>query len=237
MRCDEVIHELAVPTDDRDRTALAEHLAGCPSCAEWNRRAVLLDQLWDTTRPAEPSPEAWNSVWSNINQALQPPSADREFAGSPMLVGSGDSPKIVLHSASASSSTEAPIRPRTRRFVTIVLMVGLAQAAAILIALGLGWRVQPVAKPHQNPQIAQIPTPPVPGVAKPIRVNQAVIVTAEIDIEEGHQIMIRVDGSAPKLVDVTPPEMTFGGIVNKTPGYVEMFNAVESFAKTVVAAQ
>ena len=31
MHCDEVIRELAVPTDDRDSAALAEHLANCPS--------------------------------------------------------------------------------------------------------------------------------------------------------------------------------------------------------------
>ena len=73
MRCDEVIRELAVPTDDRDGTALAEHLAGCPSCVAWARRAALLDRLWEATRPPEPSPEAWDSVWANINQALQSP--------------------------------------------------------------------------------------------------------------------------------------------------------------------
>ncbi len=32
MRCDEVIGELAVPSDDCDSAALAEHLAQCPAC-------------------------------------------------------------------------------------------------------------------------------------------------------------------------------------------------------------
>ena len=55
MRCDEVIRELAVPTDDRDSAALAEHLANCPSCAVWAKRDAEFDRLWDATRPAEPS--------------------------------------------------------------------------------------------------------------------------------------------------------------------------------------
>ena len=32
MHCHAVIRELAVPTDDRDSTALAEHLATCAVC-------------------------------------------------------------------------------------------------------------------------------------------------------------------------------------------------------------
>ena len=83
MRCDEVIRELAVPTDDRDRSVLDEHLAACPSCRAWNHRAAMLDRLWDATRPAEPSAEAWDSVWSNISQGLQSPAASRDLTTSP----------------------------------------------------------------------------------------------------------------------------------------------------------
>ena len=77
MRCDEVVRELAAPTADRDRAAMADHLAGCPACAEWARRAEALDRLWDATRPAEPSPEAWDAVWANIARALPCPASAR----------------------------------------------------------------------------------------------------------------------------------------------------------------
>jgi hypothetical protein len=233
MRCDEVTRELAVPTEDRDRTALAEHLAGCPSCAAWSHRAALLDQLWDATRPAQPSPEAWDSIWANINQALSSPAADRELAAMHSSSRPDTPSKVFIHSGPAH--TQPANRPRTRRIVTIAL-IGLAQAAAILIAVGLAWHGRPGPAKQQNPQVARNPIPAPPRGPQAIRVSQAVIV-AEIDIEEGHQIMIRVDGSESKLVDVTPPEMFYGGIVNNTRGSVEMFNAVESFSKTVVAAQ
>jgi hypothetical protein len=237
MRCDEVIRELAVPTDDRDRTALAEHLAGCPSCAAWSRRAAMLDRLWDATRPAEPSPEAWDAVWANINRSLESPAAGRELAATAPASSHPATPvKVFAHPGNVP--TQPANRPRMRRFVAIGLMVGLAQAAAILIAVGLAWHDRPETPTPQNLQIAQNPTPTAPHLPRAIRVSEPVIV-ADFDIEEGHSqvIMIRVDGSAPGLVDVTAPETPYGGIVNKTPGYVEMFNAVESFAKTVVASQ
>ncbi len=68
--CDEVIRELAVPTDDRDSAALAEHLANCPSCADWAKRDAEFDRLWDATRPVEPSSQAWDAVWSHIASSL-----------------------------------------------------------------------------------------------------------------------------------------------------------------------
>ncbi len=232
MRCDEVTRELAVPTEDRDRTALAEHLAGCPSCAAWSHRAALLDQLWDATRPAPPSPEAWDSVWASINQALSSPAADRESATTP---GSMRPRILKLLTQESPSHTQPANRPRTRRSLAIAL-IGLAQAAAVVIAVGLAWHGRPGPAKQQDPQVAQNPIPALPRGPQAIRVSQAVIV-AEIDIEEGHQIMIRMDGSESKLVDVTPPDMFYGGIVNNTRGSVEMFNAVESFSTTVVASQ
>src|SRR5262245_23671864 len=70
MRCDEVIRELAAPTGGQRSTALSEHLASCPGCALWARRAEQLDELWEATHPAEPSPEAWGSVWASISRSL-----------------------------------------------------------------------------------------------------------------------------------------------------------------------
>src|SRR5437588_12667328 len=100
MRCDEVIRELAAPTEDRDRTAVAEHLAGCKACADWARRAAQLDQLWEATCPPEPAPQAWDSVWSNITRALDS-SVTAEIAArttpQPSRNGNGSSPKVIAH--------------------------------------------------------------------------------------------------------------------------------------------
>jgi hypothetical protein len=231
MRCDEVIRELAVPTDDRDRTVLDAHLADCPSCVAWARRATLLDQLWEATRPCEPAPEAWDSVWANITQSLQSATAEREFAATaPSSLRLGASPKIITHSVPAP--TQPSNRAHARRFAAIVLM-GLAQAAAILVALGLAWRVERPSQTPRNPQIAQNNTPSPPRVPSVIRVSQPVMF--EVDIEEGHLMKFCVDGPAPRVEDVTP-QMAFG-IRDGTPGDMMMFNVVESFARTMVASQ
>ena len=65
MRCDEVIRELAVPTDDRDSAALAEHLASCPSCAGWAKRDAQFDRLWEATRPTNPRPGVGHRLGSH----------------------------------------------------------------------------------------------------------------------------------------------------------------------------
>src|SRR5438046_10702231 len=70
MRCDAVIRELAVPTDERDSTALAEHVAKCPACAAWAKRSAGLDRLWEATRPPEPSAEVWDVLWSRLARSL-----------------------------------------------------------------------------------------------------------------------------------------------------------------------
>ena len=66
MRCEDVIRELAAPTDTRDAASLAEHLSRCPSCAAWAERAARLDHLWEVTQPAEPTPEVWDNVWAQV---------------------------------------------------------------------------------------------------------------------------------------------------------------------------
>ena len=75
MRCVDVIRELAAPTDTRDAVGLADHLSRCSSCANWARQAEQLDRLWDLTRPAEPSPEVWDNLWSQVAHSLDNPIA------------------------------------------------------------------------------------------------------------------------------------------------------------------
>ena len=73
MRCDDVIRELAVPTDDRDTAALASHLANCGNCADWAQKDSQFERLWDATRPVEPSAQLWDEVWSHVAASLDSP--------------------------------------------------------------------------------------------------------------------------------------------------------------------
>jgi hypothetical protein len=115
--------------------------------------------------------------------------------------------------------------------MAIAMLMGLAQAAAILIAVGLAWRIQPVVPANQPPPVAQNDTPAhVPSM---IRVSQPVVF--EMDIEEGHLMKFCVDGASPRVEDLTPQELF--GVRDGFPGDMMMFNAAESFARTVVASQ
>ncbi len=73
MQCDLVMRELSAP-GGIDRSALADHLSDCPSCASWSAKVEKLDRIWEATRPVEPSPEAFEAVWSRVvAQADAPP--------------------------------------------------------------------------------------------------------------------------------------------------------------------
>jgi hypothetical protein len=214
MRCEEVVSELAAPTPDRDRAAMADHLGGCSACAEWARRADRLDQLWEATRPTEPAPEAWDSVWANIAGALPcPATAHRED-----VVATGPRPslnargvKVLIPTAPhlAPSTSGAGPRRRTRPWrLAAVALVGLAQAAAILVALGLALQAPPhsQAPPTDQTAIADNPEPAAPS---PIRVAKPVTVKEEFDA--GCLMVIRMEeGKAPQLINATPEEMNTG---------------------------
>jgi hypothetical protein len=235
MRCDEVIRELAAPTDDRDETVLAAHLAGCSSCADWARRAALLDQLWDATRPSEPSPEAWDTVWANITRALESHAATRELSSAaPKALRNGFAPKLFTLSTPIPALTHPTNQRRPRRFLAIAL-IGLAQAAAILIAVGLAWHPQRPAPIHQNQRIAH--NTDLTPLHQPSAVRGGREVRIELEFDEGQVMKICLDGTSARVQDLTPPEMAYR-ISSGTFGdpMLVMFNIAESLATTPVVA-
>jgi hypothetical protein len=136
MHCDEVIRELVVPTDDRDSATVAEHLANCPSCAGWAERDAQFDRLWNATRPIEPSPQVWVTVWAHIASSFDSSTpAEFEAVASPMATLNGP----VLHVERPLGLIPASSRARPWNWAAIGL-IGLAQAAAVLLAVGWIWR-------------------------------------------------------------------------------------------------
>lgn len=261
MRCDEVIRELSAPTDDRDGAALADHLAACASCAGWARLVDRLDRVWDATRPVEPSPGTWDGVWANIERSLAEPAA--AHSDDVVSVGSRSARNGVGTGISIAATTVAPSaapRVKARRAMWGVLagfgLVGLGQAAALLIAFGLAWQTPPPAGDAgpraPAPELADRSAPSLPA---PVRSSNAVQVDA--DIPEGRLMMITAKGTEPwlvqgrldvlvpgisglvrteiattRMVDVTPPEMYFG-----SDGGLVILNAMEYFARPEVAAR
>jgi hypothetical protein len=227
MRCDEVVRELAAPTADGDRTAMADHLAGCAACADWARRAEGLDRLWDATRPAGPSAEAWDAVWARIATTLPCPAPAEEM---PTAVASpsrnGVAPKILVHPGSVPAGPRP--RGRTWRFAAVAL-VGLAQAAAILIALGLAWRTQPHPDGTRKPPVI---VPDQAPSAVPVAIRSARMVEMNAEIEGNSLVVIYLDQKSGRVEDRTPPEMN----VSSDIGMV-ITNEMEWIATPLMAAQ
>jgi hypothetical protein len=260
MRCDEVVRELATPTGNWDQSALAEHLAGCPACADWARRAERLDRLWDATRPAEPSPEAWDTVWANIAQALPGPKVAVP-GGLPVIhttpSRNGSGPKGLVYAVPAPVVAPAPApaqrRGRSWRLAGVAL-VGLAQAAAILIALGLAWRTQPhPGVPKKIEPSTAHNTPPALPVAvrspSPVEVNAVIpencLVVLRLKSEAVRVPPNRGDEAVPGvgglfkggrrsawMEDVTPEEMNFSSDIG-----LVIVNFMESVATPQMAAR
>jgi hypothetical protein len=236
MRCEEVIRELAAPTDMRDAAALADHLSRCPSCAAFSDRAVWLDRLWEATRPAEPAPEVWDSLWSQVACTLAR-STNQEIASavSPAF-RNGSTSRAVLKFEVKRPEVDLPASFRSRLWAAVGI-AGLSQVAAVLLVAGLTWWF--FVPPKQ--QLAAL-SPATSNLTNP---SSAAAPLPSVDIEEGHLVVILADPKNPSVVDRTPKGMT---VAVDHPyldwygdeGYFDwprVFNEVESFAKPRVAME
>jgi hypothetical protein len=212
MRCDEVIDELSVPSGDHDPAALSEHLARCPACALAAQKLAALDRLWEASRPSEPSDEVWDAVWRRVVSSLDmsvPPGLESLERASASL---NDQSAAVPSRRSAGSL--APSRRRGRNWV-LVGWIGLAQAAAVLLAVGLAWHA---SNPSKWTQLAQT--------------GDSSAAMPTVDVEEGRLVVIVIPaaGEKPTVVDRTPERMYLG-----VDDWYLVYNAVEALANPVVA--
>jgi hypothetical protein len=221
MQCDNVIRELAVPTDDRDPASLAEHLAQCPSCARWADRAKEFGRLWEATRPAEPTGEMWDTVWTEVARAVGKSNPAEHKAITPY--------PFNLNGVAAKgeeSGVRVSRRPgfRAGRLMAIGSL-GIAQAAAIFVAVTLSW--QPSAR---SPMPAVGDASVVPSFTS---TESVATVSADgvVEIEEGQQIVIRVEGPTVRVVDRTPQGFSY----NVDEWYL-MLNRMEALASPPVVA-
>jgi hypothetical protein len=220
MQCNEVIRELAAPSDDQDSAALAEHLAGCAACSEWAKRASQLDRLWEVTRPADPTPQAWEAVWTRIVASLESSTSIRvEHSTARTASRNGSTPQAAPTTAQPFSSSRR--RPWS---LAAVASFGLAQAAAVLFVVGLAWHSFPLSR---NAQIVQRPDPTPSTETSP----SLDATSLSIEIEEGNLVVIRSEGQQPEVLVLTSESSPFG-----IDDWLLMFNAVESMAPNPVVA-
>ncbi len=251
MQCDDVIRELAAPSDDRNPAALGEHLAGCTACSEWAKRASQLDRLWDFTRPSEPTPQAWEAVWTRIVEKLDSSTQIHvKHPAAATVFRNGSTAKVAPVAAQRSRSS----RPRPWSFAAVASF-GLAPAAAVLLVVGLAWHSFPLSR---NTQIAKSSGPTL-STPTSSAVDAA---SLSIDIEEGSLVVIRSEGKKLEISVLTSETSPSGigrpsdgkiaktgpvGQIGDPPAYREfasarldgwllMFNTAESMASNPVVA-
>jgi hypothetical protein len=226
MQCDELIRELAVPTSERDSVAVQAHLATCSVCAAWARRAGQFDRLWDMTRPAEPSSEVWDNVWSQMVCSLERP-APVEFR--PLSLSE-------TH-ASATRGMAEVSGARKRNFIGLI---GLAEAAAVLLGVGLAWSLSTTSS---EALVAEVKvSPPAPHQPDGPGRGGVQTVGGVIEIDEGRTVVIHVMGTGANVVDLTPQIASYklqDGLRNLESPLVDdwllMLNEAESMTKPLVA--
>jgi hypothetical protein len=211
MRCDEVMREMQLPSDERDVMALARHFSECRACARWSEYGAEFHRLWDATRPAEVPAESWDRVWAGVS--------DRLLGAAP------EHSKQRLAENRFAQRNQNPLRPTAVsplgsdwRKLAAVGLVGLAQAAALLLAVAYYWKT-PQGSVENRGVVAHH------DAAR----RTAPSLDSEIDVEWGQVLVVRSEGSAVQVTDLSAAEPSNG----EDPWYV-FFNRLES-ASSVVA--
>jgi hypothetical protein len=201
MRCVDVIRELAAPTDTRNTVNLADHLSRCSSCANWARQATQLDLIWNTTRPAEPSPDVWDNLWSQVAHSLESSTLQEDAAPSrPASWNCSTGTSVLEPEAKPTGYSLSP--SFHSRFRSSIGVVNVARAAAVLLVAGLTlWLFIP-----SKQDVAKL-NPVSLSQAAPDRVAAPL---PSVDIEPGHMVVILADPKSPSVVDRTPKAIIAG---------------------------
>jgi hypothetical protein len=236
MRCVDVIRELITPSDTSDAAALFDHLSRCSSCAAFATHAARLNRLWEATRPPEPAPEVWDNLWSQVAHSLDG-STPQEAASPSLPARQNGSPSTSVLKFEVEPH-ERSLTPSFRsRLWAGIGIVGLSQAAALLLVAGLTWCFFIPSKQ----EVASLN----PSTSNPATPNSVVAFLPSVDIEAGQVVVILVDPKCPSVVDRTSKAMIAGVDREYVDWYgderyfdwPQVFNEVESLAKPKVAME
>ncbi len=155
--------------------ATARHLEACAECAA-SASAKRLGRVWEATRMPEPSPAALDALWTRASIELDRIEAGRRSGSR------GRQPRVI------------PMAQRRRR---VFAWAALAQAAVILIGVGISL-ARRGGEPAGPPiQVAAQPS----KVAEPVDVGFDQMLVIRIE-EDSHQVVLLDEPSAsPSLAD------------------------------------
>ncbi len=212
MRCDEVMRELNLPSDDRDDRALAHHLAECKACARWSEHAARFHRLWFATRPVDPTTESWDRLWSSVTARL-------DHSG-PVTIPHSRPENPFATIVEAAPQHSSPVA-RSWRGLAAIGLVGLAQAAALFLAVNLFWNM---TGNHVQPRWFSVG----PDVAQ----RTAPSLDSVVDVEWGQVPLIRSEGSKVDITDLALLESSNG----EDPWY-DLLNSAESDSPVVAMTE
>ena len=189
--------------------------------------ADQLDRVWQATRPSEPTPDAWETVWSNVSASLESSTASQLSVVSLQTAYLNGSPSISEFRPSKQPQASSGSRS------WVLLTIGFGQAAAIFLAVTLTWSK---FNPPQAPHIAR----PTDLTSSPLRPEPVV------QIDEGQRVVIVInpEGQPPRVIDRTLEEGAIGVAAKSLtalgrPGTAVddfvMYNTMESMGISVVA--
>src|SRR5262249_44756730 len=102
--------------------------------------------------------------------------------------------RVLSFPVSRPSSVRAPRWSR----VAAIGLIGLAQAAALLLAIGLSWHAPVKFHPTDSRPSATIALEATPSLG------------SEVDVREGQVVLIRSEGAKVEVVNLTTPETPNG---------------------------
>lgn len=205
MRCDEVVQEISAPSGRLDHQAMAAHLAACSCCAAWSEKMEKLDRLWEATRPAEPSTDAFDRVWANVNQTITSATSEAAIAQNGQPV--------------STRATVLTFEPKRTGLIPWPWMAGLMAPLAVAAAL---WLIlfdptQKADTPHDIAQISQLEDQ---GAAE--------IALSSIDLDQGGVPIIHIGEGGPPRIEERP--LTPVSDTETIAASFDMFNYVETLS-------
>ena len=166
MRCEDLTRELASPTGALSPAEMAGHLAHCPGCAEWSRRADRFDRIWEATRPPEPSSVAMDALWAGASVALDErplvapatlrfvTPARRRWAKAAFVLAQAAAVLVAALFLLRREAVVGPVpvevafKPTVKGPVIMDLVVGFDQTAVVRIGKDDGHRVEMLDQAH-----------------------------------------------------------------------------------------
>ena len=166
--------------------------------------------------------DVWESVWSRIASSLD--SSTPAESEALLRPGAPVNGTVVQGRNASSGRRRVSVRSRSWNWAAISL-IGLAQAAAVLIAVGWGWRCPPGRLPsgRRNRSHACFVVAIQYAAVKAL----GAFGVPAVEIEAGHWVVIRVEDSAVKVVDLTPD-----GISYSVDDWLLVFNAGRSHCQS-----